>query len=282
MRPSVDGRQQAWRPERGGQRPSARPPRRRSEGSASPSNSIDPVPLACSWRHWCRGRRGPDRALTLRPPVRGPLARRAVRPYCVGSSSSPRGSRPWPRANIRQSEERWSRCRLARRARRSARDRLRVGGGHRRGLDHGDRRRRAIPLRLVGLSPPDRVGEVGARRAARRTTSSTPTTCWSSDGPARPPPRRPAHVDLPAPVLRRIVRLGRGDLCARPGPARPRCSCRPSATSPTSTRPGFPWPPTVSHRRRNALARWLMACFSSGVISAKVRPSPSTGSTIGS
>ena len=39
---------------------------------------------------------------------------------------------------------------------------------------------------------------------------------------------------------------------------------------------------TRSQSDRNARARWLMACFSSGVISANVRPSPSTGDTIGS
>jgi probable blue pigment (indigoidine) exporter len=39
---------------------------------------------------------------------------------------------------------------------------------------------------------------------------------------------------------------------------------------------------SCARRARKARARWLMACFSSGVISAKVRPSPSVGTTSGS
>ena len=141
--------------------------------------------------------------------------------------------------------------------------------------DHGD----------LGERPAGACSTPGSRRSAwttatrRCSTSATAGSCPTSTSPSASPraptvavgdrvrvhprPRRPHRVPARAPPPRRRRRGDRG------------VGRRPPRLVTGSARRSGP-------ERRNARARWLMACFSSAVISANVRPSPSTGATIGS
>jgi hypothetical protein len=97
-------------------------------------------------------------------------------------------------------------------------------------------------------------------RRRRRNNPPPPRPPYYGPGPggAPPPPGQPPGWYPPPP------------------PAGPPPGWRPPPPPPPSPQP------RSSTRAVNARDRWEMRCFSSGVISAKVRPSPSTGTTIGS
>jgi hypothetical protein len=97
------------------------------------------------------------------------------------------------------------------------------------------------------------------RRNRRDPPSAPPPPIGYGPGGWRPPPPPPTPP---------------------PGWSAPPSS--PGAPPPPPAAPPPPPPPSSGSNLRNARARWLIACFSAGESSAKVRPSPSDGTTIGS